>query len=45
MISLTENAAKKVHDLMGSRDQTTGGLRVGVRGGGCSGFSYFLEFI
>ena len=44
MISLTENAAKKVHDLIKSREQTTGGLRVGVRGGGCSGFSYFLEF-
>lgn len=44
MVSLTENAAKKVNDLIESRDQPTVGLRVGVRGGGCSGFSYFLEF-
>ena len=44
MISLTENAAKKVQDMLESREQTTIGLRVGVRGGGCSGFSYFLEF-
>jgi iron-sulfur cluster insertion protein len=44
MITLTENAAKKVHIMITSRDQPTTGLRVGVRGGGCSGFSYFLEF-
>ena len=44
MISLTENAAKKVQVMLEGRDQTTIGLRVGVRGGGCSGFSYFLEF-
>ena len=44
MISLTENAAKKVRVMLEGRDQTTIGLRVGVRGGGCSGFSYFLEF-
>ena len=44
MITLTENAAKKVHQLISSRENPTAGLRVGVRGGGCSGFSYFLEF-
>ena len=44
MITLTENAAEKVRQLITSRDQPTTGLRVGVRGGGCSGFSYFLEF-
>ncbi len=44
MISLTENAAKKVQVMLESREQETVGLRVGVRGGGCSGFSYFLEF-
>ncbi|MAA78865.1 MAG: iron-sulfur cluster insertion protein ErpA [Deltaproteobacteria bacterium] len=44
MISLTENAAKKVQVMLEGREQSTIGLRVGVRGGGCSGFSYFLEF-
>ena len=44
MISLTENAAKKVQGMLEARDENTIGLRVGVRGGGCSGFSYFLEF-
>jgi iron-sulfur cluster assembly accessory protein len=44
MITLTENAAVKVRNMISNRDQPTEGLRVGVRGGGCSGFSYFLEF-
>jgi iron-sulfur cluster assembly accessory protein len=44
MITVSENAAEKVKELIESRDQPTQGLRVGVRGGGCSGFSYFLEF-
>lgn len=44
MISLTENAATKVKELISQRPHQTDGLRVGVRGGGCSGFTYFLEF-
>ncbi len=44
MITLTEFAAEKVRDLIAKRPNPTVGLRVGVRGGGCSGFSYFLEF-
>ena len=44
MITITTTAAEKVKDLLATRDQPAQGLRVGVRGGGCSGFSYFLEF-
>ncbi|MCA9539546.1 MAG: iron-sulfur cluster insertion protein ErpA [Myxococcales bacterium] len=44
MISLSENAASKVKELIEKRPDPTQGLRVGVRGGGCSGFTYFLEF-
>ena len=43
MITLTEIAAGKVVDLLNKRPNHIG-LRVGVRGGGCSGFTYFLEF-
>ncbi len=44
MISLSEGAAVKVIELIKDRPSPTEGLRVGVRGGGCSGFTYFLEF-
>ena len=44
MISLSETAAVKVSELIEKRPNITTGLRVGVRGGGCSGFTYFLEF-
>lgn len=42
MIDLTEKAADRLSYLLSHRGDV--GLRVGVRGGGCSGFSYFLEF-
>ena len=44
MITLTEIAADKVQQMLKSREDASDRLRVGVRGGGCSGFSYFLEF-
>ncbi len=44
MIELTAAAAIKVKEMIAKRESPTQGLRVGVRGGGCSGFQYFLEF-
>lgn len=44
MISLTAVAAQKVKDLLAQRGIPEHGLRLGVRGGGCSGNSYFMEF-
>ena len=43
-ISLTPVAAEKVKNLLAGRGSPQAGLRVGVRGGGCSGNSYFMEF-
>jgi iron-sulfur cluster assembly protein len=46
MITLTDNAAEKVRDFLAAQAAVaeTAGLRVGVRGGGCSGFQYALAF-
>ena len=41
MISLTESAAKRAKELLKDSDYV--GLRPGVQGGGCSGFSYTLK--
>jgi len=45
MVTLTDIAATKVKELMnGQADSPEAGLRVAVRGGGCSGFQYALAF-
>ena len=44
MIQFTSIAAQKVKDLLTQRGTPDIGLRLGVRGGGCSGNSYFMEF-
>jgi iron-sulfur cluster assembly protein len=46
MIEITDNGAEKVHEFLGAQqaDVSLAGLRVGVRGGGCSGFQYQLAF-
>ena len=44
MIALTPVAADKVKELLTGRGTPQIGLRIGVRGGGCSGNSYFMEF-
>jgi len=44
LISLTPLAAEKVKELLNQRQTPEHGLRVGARGGGCSGNSYFMEF-
>jgi len=44
MIALTPMAADKVKDLLTQRGTPEFGLRLGVRGGGCSGNSYVMEF-
>jgi iron-sulfur cluster assembly protein len=40
MIEISETAARKIKSLMAKQGISEGGLRVGVKGGGCSGLSY-----
>jgi len=44
MITLTSKAVVEVKRLLQSENKPELGLRVGVRSGGCSGFSYMLGF-
>lgn len=42
MVTLTEIAARKVGEFLQQHEQGDAGLRVAVKGGGCSGFQYQL---
>ncbi len=42
MITLSKKAEKKINELISNGSSNI--IRAGVRGGGCSGFSYFLNF-
>lgn len=44
MITVTESAALKVRELIKESELNTPYLRVGVKGGGCSGLAYDLAF-
>jgi iron-sulfur cluster assembly protein len=46
MVTITDRGAEKVREFLAAQEADVGvaGLRVGVRGGGCSGFQYQLAF-
>jgi iron-sulfur cluster insertion protein len=44
MITLTDNATTKVSELINAENEAGLALRVAVRPGGCSGFSYEMFF-
>lgn len=44
VVTLSEAAIKEVKRLMNVQGLTEGGLRLGVKGGGCSGLSYTVNF-
>lgn len=43
-ISIADSAVKRLRALLESRNTPEAGLRVAVRGGGCSGLSYLMEW-
>jgi iron-sulfur cluster assembly accessory protein len=43
-LNMTPAAIAKVREIMATQDPIPAGLRVGVVGGGCSGFQYSMAF-
>jgi iron-sulfur cluster assembly protein len=43
-VTFTSSAAHEIKKLMGDENNTGKFLRIGVKGGGCSGMSYLLVF-
>jgi iron-sulfur cluster assembly protein len=43
IMTLTEAAAKRAHEILSAKEQSAAALRVGVKNGGCAGMSYTLE--
>ncbi len=43
-LQLTENAVRKVKQLLEAENKAGYGLRIAVQGGGCSGFQYGLTW-
>ncbi len=44
IMTLTDEAAQQVKILLDKRSKSSFGIRVGVKSGGCSGLSYYVEY-
>ena len=44
VISLSDNAANRIKEIMSSAENDSIGVRVGVKSGGCAGMSYIMEY-
>ena len=44
VIKLSDNAANRIKEIMSKADNSTIGVRVGVKSGGCAGMSYIMEY-
>ena len=44
IIKLSDNAAKRIKEIMSSAEKNALGVRVSVKSGGCAGMSYVMEY-
>ena len=45
LITLSDNAAIRIKEIMASASKSTIGVRVGIKSGGCAGMSYLMEYV
>ena len=44
VITLSDNAANRIKEIMSKAEKDSVGVRVGVKSGGCAGMSYVMEY-
>ena len=44
IITLSDNAAQRIKEIMAKAESSAVGVRVGVKSGGCAGMSYIMEY-
>ena len=44
IITLSDNAAQRIKEIMANAKDSSIGVRIGVKSGGCAGMSYVMEY-
>ena len=44
VITLSDNAANRIKEIISNDETKSAGVRVGVKSGGCAGMSYVMEY-
>ena len=44
IITLSDNAAVRIKEIMANAENNSIGVRIGVKSGGCAGMSYVMEY-
>jgi|TARA_B110000211_G_scaffold153660_1_gene174490 iron-sulfur cluster assembly protein len=44
VIKLSQNAVQRIKEIMSKSEDSTIGVRIGVKSGGCAGMSYIMEY-
>ena len=44
IITLSDNAAQRIKEIMANAKEPSLGVRIGVKSGGCAGMSYVMEY-
>ena len=44
IITLSDNAAERIKEIMANAEDNPMGVRIGVKSGGCAGMTYIMEY-